>query len=115
LQVLDRRTCPRRTREHASRYAAPRRECWRSRPCVRVTAFSAHPLETTGTGFRGPNRQCATASARFLPVPCGDLKSRFEQWSHCRRPVPKLVVFVPPFFIDLIFSRFQGVDAPVKT
>jgi hypothetical protein len=25
------------------------------------------------------------------------------------------VVFVPPFSIDLIFSRFQGVDATIKT
>jgi hypothetical protein len=25
------------------------------------------------------------------------------------------VVFVPPFFVNLIFSRFQGVDAAIET
>ena len=74
-RVLDRRTGPRRIAKHAPRYGAQRRGCSRSRPCVLVTAFSAHPLGTTGTCARGASRRCAAASARRLPGSVG----RFER------------------------------------
>jgi hypothetical protein len=70
----------RRIVEHARRYAAPRRGCSRSRPCLLVRAFSEHPPGTTGTCVRGANRRCAAASARCLPVRWGDWKNRLELW-----------------------------------
>jgi hypothetical protein len=79
-RVPGHRTGPRRIVEHARRYAAPRRGCSRSRPCVLVRAFSEHPPGTTGTCVRGANRRCAAASARCLPARWGDWKNRLELW-----------------------------------
>ena len=42
----------------------------------------------------------------------GEIRNdHLEQPGHCRRPVPKLVVLVSPFSVDLVFPGLQRVDA----
>jgi len=68
-------------------------------------------------GKRRPRCQSAVCSSLSTtsPVGCGDLERRMEQPCHARHPISKLVIFVAPSSIYLVFPGFQCTDALFKT
>src|SRR5260370_35110733 len=68
----------------------------------------------TETAARDANPQCAGFSALLLPIHRRDPERHLEQPGCVWGSVPKLVIFVSPFSIDLVPPGIQGVDPPFQ-
>src|SRR5207249_10948807 len=103
-QVLRHQTSSVRRAARVQHCVAQVRGYWRSRLYAPVIISSALPRGTMEMDAQGASLQCEATSARRLRNLRGQLKACFEQYCDCRRFVPELVVIVPPFFVNLVFS-----------
>ena len=110
----DRRTGRRRTGRRSPRCAAP------TSRILSITSIRARDsffcASSGNDGNRRPDasRPCAGASARRLRLRRRDPERHLEQPRHGWRPVPKLVIFVSPFPVDLVFPGIQRADPALE-